>query len=85
VIYAFEHAEAGARARLAALYSGGTFADEDVAEILEILENAGAREYTRDQARLHRDRALAELDAAGVVDGSARERLESIIVSVIAA
>jgi geranylgeranyl diphosphate synthase type I len=85
VIYAFEHAEPAARARLAGLYAGGTFADGDVAEILEILEAAGAREYTRDQARLHRDRALAELDAAGVVDGAARERLESIIVSVIAA
>ena len=45
----------------------------------------GARDYTRDEARRHRDEALAELDAAGVVDREARARLEEIIVSVIAA
>ena len=37
------------------------------------------------EARRHRDEALAELDAAGVVDPEARARLEEIIVSVIAA
>ena len=56
-----------------------------MAEIVAILERTGARDYTRDQARRHRDEALAELDAAGVVDGAARERLEAIIVSVISA
>ena len=40
---------------------------------------------TRDQARRHRDDALAELDAAGVIDGEARVKLEGIIVSVITA
>ena len=54
-------------------------------EIVAILERAGARDYTRTQARLHRDRALAELDAAGVVRPEARARLEEIIVRVIAA
>jgi geranylgeranyl pyrophosphate synthase len=54
-----------------------------VAEIIEILERTGAREYTRDQARHYRDQALAELDAAGVVKPEARARLEQIIVSVI--
>ena len=32
------------------------------------------------QARRYRDEALAELDAAGVVQPAARERLEQIIV-----
>jgi geranylgeranyl diphosphate synthase type I len=85
VIYAFEHASAEDRARLARLYSNGTLADEHTAEIVEILERTGARDYTREQALLHRDRALAELDAAGTIEREPRERLEEIIRSVISA
>jgi len=85
VIYAFERAAAASRARLAELYAGASLDPAAVAEILAILEAAGAREYTRDQAATHRDRALASLAAAGVIDGSARERLESIVRDVISA
>src|SRR3954465_5117311 len=85
VIYAFEHAGPEDRERLAALYGNGGPTDDDVGEIIEILERAGAPEFTRAEARRHRDEALAELDAAGVVDPEARARLEDIIVSVIAA
>jgi geranylgeranyl diphosphate synthase type I len=85
VIYAFEHADPGRRARLKELYALASPTPEDVAEIVAILEASGARDYTRTAARNHRDAALAELDAAGVVDGEARQRLEEIIVSVIAA
>jgi len=85
LIYAFEHADPAAASRLRELYARDAFDEADVVEILRIVEASGAREYTRDQARLHRDRALAELDAAGVIDGAAREQLEAIIVSVIAA
>lgn len=83
VIYAFEHAGADDRTRLAELYGLAAPDEAEVAEIVSILERVGAREYTRDQARRYRDDALAELAAAGVVDGAARERLEGIIVSVI--
>jgi geranylgeranyl diphosphate synthase type I len=85
VIYAFEHAGPEDRDRLSRLYGNGGPTDADVDEIVAILERSGARDYTRDQARRHRDEALAELDAAGVVDPEARARLEEIIVSVIAA
>jgi geranylgeranyl diphosphate synthase type I len=85
VIYAFEHATQADRDRLTALYAIDRPTDADVAEIVAILERSGARTYTRDQARRYRDEALAELDAAGVVDGPARARLEQIIVSVISA
>ena len=85
VIYAFEHAEPAARARLEELYGVTDPGPDQVAEIVRILEAAGAREYTRDAARRHRDAALASLEAAGVVDGAARERLGQIVVSVIAA
>ena len=83
VIYAFEHASEADRRRLAELYAGPRVNGKGVAELTALVERAGAREYTRDQARLHRDRALAELDAAGVVEREVRDRLEEIIVSVI--
>ena len=56
-----------------------------MAEARAILERTGARDYTRDQAHRYRDEAIAELDAAGVVQPEAREALESIIVRVISA
>jgi len=85
VIYAFEHASRQDRERLVALYANGSLAPDHTAEIVAILERTGARTYTRDQARLHRDRALAALDAAGTVERAPRERLEEIIRSVISA
>jgi geranylgeranyl diphosphate synthase type I len=85
VIYAFEHAGPDDRERLAALYGNGGPTAADVAEVIAILERTGARDFTRTEAHRHRDEALAELDAAGVVDPEARARLEEIIVSVIAA
>ena len=55
-------------------------------EIVAILERAGARDYTRDQARRYRDEALARARRRGrSSSGAARERLEEIIVSVISA
>jgi geranylgeranyl diphosphate synthase type I len=85
VIYAFEHAGPEDRARLVALYSRDKPTNGDVDETTAILERTGARDFTRTEARRYRDEALAELDAAGVVDARARERLEQIIVSVITA
>jgi len=85
VIYAFEQADPATRARLTALYASEPLGDDAVAGILGILDDVGAREYTRAQAALHRDRALAELAAANVVQRAARERLEEIVRSVISA
>ena len=69
----------------ATLYADARPTADEVAEVIAILERTGARDYTRDQARRYRDEALAELDAAGVVEPEARARLEEIIVSVISA
>jgi octaprenyl-diphosphate synthase len=85
VIYAFEHAGPEDRERLAELYGNTEPTGDDVTEIIAILERSGAHDFTRDEARRHRDEALAELDAAGVVDPRARAKLEQIIVSVITA
>jgi geranylgeranyl diphosphate synthase type I len=85
VIYAFEHAGPEDRERLVELYERDQPTRDDVTEIVAILERTGAHDFTRTEARRHRDAALAELDAAGVVDAQAREKLEQIIVSVISA
>ena len=68
VIYAFEHAGPEDRELAANLYRNGATAAETSPGSWPILERTGARDYTRDQARRYRDEALAELDAAGVVD-----------------
>lgn len=85
VIYAIERADVDDRAKVHALYRGGDPTEAEVAEVMAILDRTGARDYTRDLARRYRDDALTELDAAGVLDGAARDRLEAIIVSVISA
>lgn len=85
VLYALEHGSAEERVRLRTLYSTETPSRAEVTEAVAILERTGARNYTRDEARRYRDEAIAELDAAGVVQPEAREALESIIVRVISA
>jgi geranylgeranyl diphosphate synthase, type I len=85
VIYAFEHAEPADRVALAAIWHTEKPSDAQVAEAVALIEKIGGRDYTRDQARHYRDQALAELDAAGVVDAAALDALRGIIVGVIKA
>ncbi|MDP9482922.1 MAG: polyprenyl synthetase family protein [Chloroflexota bacterium] len=85
VIYAFEHAGPEDRDRLRAIQAAEAPTRDELAEVVAILERNGARDYARDQARRYRDEALAELDAAGTVDATARQGLEQIIRSVISA
>ena len=85
VLYAFEHAGPEDRERLTALWSAAELRPGDVAELRSILDRAGARVETRSQARAHRDRALASLDAAGIVRPEARAAIQDVIFRVIAA
>ena len=85
VIYAHEHATPADRARLATVYATPAPSPQDVADVIAIMDRTGARDYTRDTARRYRDEALAELEAAGVVQPAALERLEQIIVGAISA
>jgi geranylgeranyl diphosphate synthase type I len=85
VIYAFEHAGGGDRGRLEAVWQTHDPDDTLVAEAIALIERLGGRDYARDRARDYRDKALAELDAAGVVDAGALESLRDIIVGVIKA
>jgi geranylgeranyl diphosphate synthase type I len=85
LLYAFEHAAAADLARLTDLCAKPEPAEAEVAEVVAILERAGADAFTRSEARRHRDAALAELDGLAVVEPAARERLAGIIHSVISA
>lgn len=85
VLYAFEHATPADRDRLAALYVIDEPTRAEVDEIVAILERAGAREFTRTEARRHRDQALAEIDAVEVIDPEVRDQLAGIINGVITA
>jgi geranylgeranyl diphosphate synthase type I len=85
VIYALQHATAVDRARLEALYATAAPTAAEIGEAIAILERTGAREYTREQAHRWRDEAIRELDAAGVVEPAAREKLAEIMKSVISA
>ena len=85
VLYTLEHGGPEEVARLREIQRTPDPTPDVVAEAVRILERSGARDYTRDQARRYRDEALAELDAAGVVEPDARVRLEEIIRTVISA
>ena len=85
VLYALQHGNPDDRARLSALIVKADPDRDDVAEIVRILERSGAREYTRSEARRHRDAALAELADLSILDPAARDQLTGIIESVIRA
>jgi geranylgeranyl diphosphate synthase type I len=84
VIHAFEHANAADRDCLAAIWRTEKPGEGQVAEAIELMERLGSRDYTREQARLYRDRALAELEAAGTA-GEALASMRSIVEGVIRA
>ena len=86
VIYALEHAAPADRARLEAVYTHNRSPPRrEIAEAMAILARTGAQDYTRAEARRWRDEAIAQLDAAGVVQPEARAKLEQIMRSVISA
>ena len=85
VLYAFENAAPADRERLAWLDGIAEPGAAEIEEIVAILERCGARAFTRAEAQRHRDACLVELDGLDVVGDAARERLRSIIHSVISA
>ena len=85
VLYAFQNATPADRERLTDLYAKGDPTPDDIAEIVAILERSGAQEFTRSEARRHRDDCLAELEGLDVVGTAARDRLNGIILAVITA
>jgi geranylgeranyl diphosphate synthase, type I len=85
VIYAFEHAGSAERRGLEAIWRLDKPDSAQVGEAVAMIERLGGRDYTRDQAQSYRDKALAELEAAGVVDAQALESLRTIVMGAIKA
>ena len=85
VIYALQHGASADAERLAAIYANPSPSAAELSEALAILDRCGAQDYTRTEARRWRDEAIAQLDAAGVVQPDARARLEQIMRGVISA
>ena len=85
VLYAMEHAASTDRAVIERLYATDAPNAALVTEGLAVLERVGARDYTREQAALWRDRAVAEIRAVSAINPHAVERLEEIIAKVISA
>ncbi|HUG47153.1 MAG TPA: polyprenyl synthetase family protein [Candidatus Limnocylindria bacterium] len=85
IIYALETTDEKDRARLREILAAQALSPAQLAEARAILEQCGARDYTRVRAREQRDEALGRLEAAGVVQAEALERLRQIVVSAISA
>jgi geranylgeranyl pyrophosphate synthase len=85
VIYAFEHAGPDDRASLEAVWRTPQPSADQIAAAVALIERLGGRAYTRAQAASYRDRALAELAGAGVVDGAVMDSIRGIVTGVIKA
>lgn len=85
MLHALEHASAADRQRLLDLTGQATITAQDASEVRDIMERTGSRAFTRGRAAAWRDEALSQLEASGIVDGEAMERLEAIVRSVITA
>jgi geranylgeranyl diphosphate synthase type I len=81
IIYALQHA--GKRQRLAELYSRSYASDEDVAEMLDILAESGAREYIEQMALAYHEQAIAALDSIEPLDAQAHVELRAIAMSLL--
>ncbi len=99
IVWALQHASAENRERLAVIYHAGVRAtdgggpepqaarqmtDDEVAEVLSLLEESGAREHALVEARRYRDRALDRLETLPCLPEGKRE-LAALVRSVIAA
>ena len=85
VLYAAEHASDADRAALDRLFSTPNPDESLIAAGLAVLERTGAEAYTRQQAAIWRDRALAEIHSVSAINPRAIERLEEILNRVISA
>ena len=85
LIYALQNARPADGRRLRELLAKAELTSSEQAEARVILERSGAREYTRNEAHRQRDEAISRLEAAGIIQGEALERLRLIVVSAISA
>jgi geranylgeranyl diphosphate synthase type I len=66
VVYGLRNSEGEARKSLEKLYSQKSIEGEDITEVMEILDNLGARDYAENLAEQYYCKALAQLEATGL-------------------
>jgi geranylgeranyl diphosphate synthase type I len=66
VVYGLQNSKGEARERLEKLYSQKSIEDDDVAEVTEILDHLGAKDYAENLAEQYYRKALAQLEATGL-------------------
>jgi geranylgeranyl diphosphate synthase type I len=66
VVYGLQNSGGTARKRLEELYSQKSIGDKGVSEVMEILNQLGARDYAEDLAQQYYHGALAQLEATGL-------------------
>jgi geranylgeranyl diphosphate synthase type I len=81
-LYALHWEQEHGYSDLAALYARPTLAESDVPHALALLERAGAREHTRQQALLHRQLILNYLEATQM-SHPAQDALRELALSMI--
>jgi len=81
IVLALEWEAARGEHTLADLYRRSTFTPQDGEKILALLEQAHARERTKEMAAQHIERAMAALERA-TVDSPARRALASLALSI---
>ncbi|MFO7917469.1 MAG: polyprenyl synthetase family protein [Anaerolineae bacterium] len=82
VLYALQWERDHGHDELARLYIGERLSQEDIPIVLELLERADARAYTRKRAQEHHRRALKHLEATKV-ENMAQETLRHITATLI--
>jgi len=73
IIYALERAKGEERERLREIYGKARVSTEDITEVLQILDQLGARDYTERLRKQYQLQALKELEAAELPSVAQRE------------
>jgi len=66
VVYALQHSNGEERKKLEELYLQESIKDNDIAQVMEILNNLSARDYAQNLAAQYYYQALAQLEATGL-------------------
>ena len=87
LLYGLEHARGADRDRLDAVLASDRAAPSvsEIADVRAILEQTGARDYSREQAQRYRDEALSVIAGVDGIDREAVKRLSQIVRAAISA
>ncbi len=77
ILYAFEKASKKERRRLVQTFKKEKLGEDDISNVLDILENAAAYEYSKNIAECYENQALKELSSTGI-ENEAMKKLKML-------